>query len=330
MPAVSVAATVRDEAGRIGDFVEGLLAQTHAPDEIVVVDGGSTDGTWEELVRLAAREPTLRVDRFPGSTIAAGRNRAIALARGPWVALTDAGTVASPDWLARLCAATGDEGTVDVVSGFYAPGGTSLFERMLATVTQPHPDEVDPDRFLPSARSMLLRKEWWDRVGGFPEWLRHCEDLVFDLELKRRGARFAFAPDAEVRWEARPDLRGFFRQYLAYARGDGHALLWTRRHVARYGSYAAGLALLAAGRRSRAARLVLTAGVSAHLSRYARRLARRPPTGRPAELVRCASWLPAVVLVGDVAKMVGYPLGRFERWRWRGPEGLRRRLEEQG
>jgi len=49
MPAVSVASTVLNEVDDIDALVESLMHQTLAPAEVIIVDGGSTDGTWERL-----------------------------------------------------------------------------------------------------------------------------------------------------------------------------------------------------------------------------------------------------------------------------------------
>src|SRR5690606_37508089 len=146
----------------------------------------------------------------------------------------------------------------------------------------PQLPEIEPERFLPSSQSVAFRKEWWLRVGGYPEWLRHCADLVFDLALQRAGARLAFAPAARVGWHARPSLGRFYRQYFDYARGDGHAHLWPARHAARYVAYAAGALLLATTLMTAAApgtpplfalvpALLLAAGIAAHFRRFARR-----------------------------------------------------------
>jgi len=312
--AVSVVATLKDEADSVEGFLESLLRQTRTPEEIVLVDGGSTDGTTEALARAAERSGRVRVHTAPGSSISEGRNFGIARASGPVIAVTDAGTVVEPDWLEHLVGPFEVNGT-DVSAGFFDPGGETWFERCLSTIITPQLPEIDPQRFLPSSRSVAFRKEWWERVGGYPEWLAHCEDLVFDMSLKRAGAEFAFAPGARVTWRARSSLRRFARQYFDYARGDGHAHLWPRRHTARYTAYAGGALLLRAGHERPAAWLLLGALASVYMRKFYARLLRRPPFERRRDVLLCMLVTPAVVVTGDVAKMAGYPIGLIERAR---------------
>ena len=319
---VSVIATVRDEADSIETFLHSLFRQTRPPAEIVVVDGGSTDGTLDVLRLRREKSPSLRVLHAPGANISQGRNIAISHATGPIIAVTDAGTVVARDWLERLVHPLEADPTIGVSAGFFDPGGETFFERCLSVVITPQLPEIDPERFLPSSRSVAFRKEWWERVGGYPEWLEHCEDLVFDLELKRAGAAFAFTPEARVAWRARPSLRRFYRQYYLYARGDGHAALWPKRHAVRYGAYATGAALFAAGFALPAAWLALALGVGVHLGRYYRRLWRRPPEGGFGARLAAAALVPAIVVTGDVAKMHGYPRGLIERRRAGSPLAL--------
>lgn len=333
-PAVSLVTTVRDEAASIDGFLRSVLAQTRVPDEVVIVDGGSRDDTVARILALRTRitAPRIHVLRAPGANISQGRNIAIARAAGPIVAVTDAGTELAPDWLECIVRPLETDAQLAVSAGFFEPAGATPFERCLAVLITPQLPEIEPERFLPSSRSVAFRKEWWLRVGGYPEWLRHCEDLVFDLALERAGARFAFAPDARVGWHARPSLGRFFRQYFDYARGDGHAHLWPARHAARYTAYAAGALLLAATLMTASApgaplsllpASLLAAGVAAHFRRFARRAWRLRKSRGARETAATLALLPAVVIAGDLAKMIGYAVGRYERARAGGPERLR-------
>lgn len=319
---VSVIATVFNEAETIGALLDSLAAQTRRPDEVVVVDGGSTDGTPDRVRAwrpAAGAMPVTLVER-PGANISAGRNAAIAAAAGPIVAATDAGVRLVPGWLAALVAPI-EEGRARWAAGFFASDPRGAFETALGAATLPEVAEIRPARFLPSSRSVAFRKADAEAIGGYPTWLDYGEDLVFDLRLVAHAGRPAFVPTAVARFRPRPNLAAFARQYHRYARGDGKAGLWPARHAVRYGTYgAAGPALAAlAVRHHPAWALVLAAGFAAMLATPARRLARqwRPlsPRGRAA----AALWLPVVRVTGDVAKMAGYPAGVWWRWTRRPP-----------
>jgi glycosyltransferase involved in cell wall biosynthesis len=308
---VSLVATVRDELATIDALLASVGAQTRPPDEVVIADGGSRDGTRERLAEWSDRLPIKVVDA-PGSTIARGRNLAIRAARGDLIAVTDAGVRLEPTWLAALLARRAPD--VDVVSGFFSPDPRSVFERALGATVLPVLADVSPARFLPSSRSVLFRRVAWECVGGYPEWLDYGEDLVFDLALRSAGCRFAFAPDALVWFRPRRSLRSFFRQYFQYARGDGKADLWRGRHAVRYATYITACVLLAGGRRQLLGRLaVLGLGALAYTRRPYQRLAPQLRAMSAGNAIYAVGLVPVIRLVGDVAKMLGYPVGVW--WR---------------
>ncbi|MCS6835897.1 MAG: glycosyltransferase [Anaerolineae bacterium] len=317
-PRISLIVTVLNEADNIARLLDSLLAQTRLPDEVVIVDGGSTDGTQAILSRYRACMP-LQVIVQAGCNISQGRNLAIQHANGDILAITDAGVVLPADWLERLCAPLLADESLHVSAGFFVADPHNVFEAALGATTLPSADEIQPERFLPSSRSVAVRRAAALAVGGYPEWLDYCEDLIFDLRLQARYAPFVFVPQAAVRFRPRPNLRAFYKQYRLYARGDGKADLWRARHAVRYGTYLVGgpglLALSLLASPWFAALLLL--GLAAYLRRPYLRLpqvmARLPfrPTAR--HWLAAWAWIPVVRVVGDVAKMHGYPQG----WRWR-------------
>jgi glycosyltransferase involved in cell wall biosynthesis len=301
--------TVLNEADSIDALLESIAAQTCPPDEVVIVDGGSTDGTQARLRAWTTRLPLTLLDA-PGATIASGRNRAIAHTTAEIIAVTDAGVRLEPCWLAALLGALSPE--VDVVSGFFRADVNGVFERAMGATVLPELSDVAPEGFLPSSRSVLFRKRAWAAVDGYPEWLDYCEDLVFDLAVRDRGGRFAFAPNAIAWFRPRGSLGAFFRQYFRYARGDGKADLWRTRHAIRYAVYASAFVIAL----RRAWWLLLVGGILYTRRPYQRLAALRAglTTG---DVARAAMLIPIIRLVGDVAKMVGYPAGvawRIRRW----------------
>ena len=103
--------------------------------------------------------------------------------------------------------------------GFYRSAPRSRFERLSDCLNMPDADEIDPDRFMPSSRSVAFRRPVFEQVGGYPEWLPVGEDMWLNHQMVAAGARRRFAPDAIVRWRLQPDLRSFARQYYGYAGG---------------------------------------------------------------------------------------------------------------
>lgn len=319
---ISVIITVLNEGDNIRRLLDSLVAQSRRPDEVVIVDGGSRDHTVVILNEYADRLP-LRVLVEPGANISRGRNTAIAAARGDIIAITDAGVTLDTGWLARITQPLLDDTSIDVVSGFFSADAATLFEAAMGATVLPLADEIALDSFLPSSRSIALRKAAWAKVGGYPEWLDYCEDLIFDLRLKD-VARFALRADALAHFRPRGTLRAFFRQYYLYARGDGKADLWRKRHAIRYATYllAAPLIALLGTRAHRAFWLLLLPGAAAYLRRPYRRLPvvlRWAGYTSPPDMAKAALLVPVIRVVGDVAKMLGYPVGLWWRLRRRPP-----------
>jgi glycosyltransferase involved in cell wall biosynthesis len=321
--AVSLVVTVRDEGASIASLLASIAAQTRPPDEIVIVDGGSTDDTVAVLERWRARLP-LQVLVRPGANISAGRNAGIAAARGAIVAVTDAGVRLAPDWLASLVAPFEAVAAADapaVVAGFFAPDPQTPFETAMGATVLPTLADVEPATFLPSSRSIAFRRAAWARVGGYPEWLDYCEDLVFDLALRETGTRSSFAPGAVAHFRPRGSLRVFWQQYFRYARGDGKAGLFARRHAIRYATYAGFVLFLLRGRRVPLLWPLALLGGVAYVRRPYARLLPWLGTLTPRGRAQATALVPVIRLVGDLAKMAGYPVGLLWRWRrygWRG------------
>ena len=312
---VSIIATVKNEGEALRPLLDSIIDQTRPPDEVVICDGGSTDDTRLILDEYREWLP-LRVVVAPGSNISQGRNRAIAEATGDIIAGTDAGVVLSPTWLEEIVVPFTDPG-VQVVGGWFEADPYTDFEVVMGSTVLPSVDDIDPATFLPSSRSVAFRKSAWQDVGGYPEWLEHSEDLVFDMALRERYGPFTFAPDAVVYFRPRPNLRSFYRQYYAYARGDGKANLWVRRHVIRYGTYLVALPLLLRWiwREKWVGWVLMALGIGAYSRRPAERLWANTWGWRPPARARAFALIPIIRLVGDIAKMVGYPAGVW--WRVR-------------
>jgi len=314
---VSVICTLLNEGPAIQKLLDSLAQQTHAPDEIIFVDGGSSDQTVAILQAYAATQQLpLRVIVEPGANISRGRNRAIETAAGPIIASTDAGVRLDRRWLEELLKPFQAQPPAPVVAGFFVPDPQTAFEVAMSATVLPALSDINPATFLPSSRSIAFLKSSWQAAGHYPEWLDYCEDLIFDFRLRDETGPFTFAPKAVVYFRPRSNLRAFFKQYYQYARGDGKADLWRKRHAIRYLTYLAALPLLLALAIKVSLWWGLLGIILGSLAMFYtpyRRLTQLGQTLSWAEKLEAIFWVPIIRITGDIAKMLGYPMG----WKWR-------------
>lgn len=225
---VSQICTLKNEEYSIKEFIDSLLSQSRSPDDIIIVDGGSTDRTVEILKSYIENGASMKLITESGANIARGRNIAIKNAKYDIIASTDAGCRVEKDWLKYLIKPFEEDPSVDVVSGWYEADARSWFESCVAEFSYPKLSQVvkDSNLFLPSSRSVAFKKSCWEKVGGYPEWLYTAEDTLFDIKLKEVGCKFYFAKNAIVYWRVRSSLKSFLKQQYLYAKGNGEAKLF--------------------------------------------------------------------------------------------------------
>ncbi len=311
MTQLSLICTVKNEAESIADLLDSMLAQSRQPDEIIVNDCGSTDATAAIVQSYIERGAPIRLVHG-GFNISSGRNNAILHAQGHLIASTDAGLALDRQWLERIVAPL-EADQADLVAGFYQAAPRSDLETAIGATNYPLAEEVDPSQFLAAGQSVAFRKIVWKTVGGYPEWLDHCEDLVFDRAAIAAGFRSTAVLEAVVHFQPRSNFRALFRQYFFYARGDGVANLWPLRHAIRYATYL-GLLLLI-GRLPKHPWLVslLGFGIAGYTRKPYRRLWRATKGWSWSRRIKALSLPPLIRGVGDLAKMIGYPIGWLVR-----------------
>jgi glycosyltransferase involved in cell wall biosynthesis len=223
---ISVIVPVRNEQDSIRALIDSLLAQTLAPDEIVITDGGSSDATAAIISEYIERGAPIRLIREPAALPGRGRNLAAAQAAGQWLAFIDAGTRPEKNWLESLAAAVGKN--VDVVYGTYEPVTDSRFKVCAVMAYVAPPFDLEGQQIRPcSIVSALMKRSVWEAAGGFPEHLRSAEDLLFMRKIERGGFRIVRAPEALVHWQVEPSALATFKRFVRYARSNMRAGLWS-------------------------------------------------------------------------------------------------------
>ena len=165
-----------------------MLAQTCTDCEVLVVDDGSNDGTWEFLQEefgLRASMRLLRSDANRG--VSAARNSGLAAARGEWMAFLDSDDEWKPRKLERQLAALNDSGlNVCHTEEIWVRNGVRVNPHK-------HHRKYGGRIFLHavplcvmSPSSIVIHRSVFDCIGSFDESLPACEDYDFFLRLACR------------------------------------------------------------------------------------------------------------------------------------------------
>lgn len=214
-PPFSLVATVKNEARGIADFLASVERQSLKPDEVVLVDGGSTDGTAQLIAGHRGSLP-IRLYERPGANIAEGRNAAMRAARNELLVLTDAGCALHPDFCRNLigCFAEG----VDLVGGIYESAGEARNPAIPSWAV------LDWSEFLPSARAVAVRRSLALTIGSFPEHLTLTgEDTLFAIDYRRASRKWVFNRRSVVFWDYPCDPPSMAALSRRYGKGDGES-----------------------------------------------------------------------------------------------------------
>lgn len=213
---ISLIITVKNEK-KINILLDSILNQSRIPDEIIVVDGGSTDNTisiinqYMDILPIKLFKEKVNVPR--------GRNIAIENSKYSIIAVTDGGCKLDPNWVAEITKPIVEK-NVDIVSGKYVGHGDSYFQLVVSLLLIYDFEKVNENTFSPSSRSIAFKKEAWKQVKGYPEWIGVAEDTYFNRELRKIGKEFYLNRNAIVYWEVRDTPLKLFKQYLNYTTYD--------------------------------------------------------------------------------------------------------------
>ncbi|GAA0593940.1 hypothetical protein GCM10009416_35390 [Craurococcus roseus] len=225
-PSASVIVAAHQAAGFVQDAILSALAQTRRDIEVVVVDDGSSDGTWDAILACArgdARVVPIRQPRRAGP--AAARNAAIARARGRWLAVLDADDLYAPRRLEHMIAAAEaldadlvadnmlrvDFATGEPLGPRFRDAAMNLGKpvTLAEAVRRDMPGGKPRDDGLFGFLQPIIRREFLLAHGlRYAEDIQVGEDFLLYIECIARGGRFHLVPAAH---------------YVQRVRGDSHS-----------------------------------------------------------------------------------------------------------
>lgn len=217
-PRISVVVPVYNGAKTVAQTLECLLRQRLKPDEIIVVDDGSTDDTREALSKFDGQILLLTQ---PNSGPASARNRGVKAAKGRFVAFTDSDCLPDVDWLFNLSRGFDDD-RVAGVGGVVRSAIRGLTGEYVDAVRllDPQPDEDGAIPYLITANACFHREALIE-AGLFNERFRKPggeePDLCF--RIRRLGYEFRFVEQALVHHHHRQTVKSFLRTIANYGEG---------------------------------------------------------------------------------------------------------------
>jgi glycosyltransferase involved in cell wall biosynthesis len=281
------------------------------------VDGGSTDNTlqqiqgWQAKHQPKSKSFKLQVKQLDQANRSQARNWGITQAKHNLIAITDAGCIPQPSWLENLLK-TYQKTQADIVAGYFYGLPKTAFEQAVVSYTLEMPGRVNPDKFMPTTRSVLLQKSAWEKLGGFDENLSLNEDFVFFHQAQQQNFKIAFARNALVGWLPRQTLPEFAKMIFKFAQGDTYAgIVRTRVKLlfTRYSLALLFLLYLIFVYQASLGKIILTytALLLFYLAWAISKNVRYAPQGW--------YWLPVLQLTADVSVMAGSLVGWLRRWR---------------
>ena len=226
-PRIAVIVPAYGVAHLVGQALASVLAQTFAEWECWVIDDGAPDDVAGAVAPFLA-DSRIRLLATDNGGVSCARNRAIAGARAPYVALLDGDDLLRPRCLERMVAALEADLDARLVTCDARTFGSVREARSCASATQRGRGtvagtlaEVLDRRFAVYVGSAFRRADW-EAIGGFDETMTHCEDFDFWVRLLMLGGHALYLDETLGEYRVRPSsasasgekmIRGVLKTY---------------------------------------------------------------------------------------------------------------------
>ncbi len=237
MTLVSITVCARNAENWVDQCLSSLFSQDHRPLEIIAVNDGSTDSTFERMKTFKEKNETpdinLTIIDSDAKGLSAGRQIGLDCSKGQWVAITDIDCCPESNWISSMISVCDGYPSEDVM----AVTGRTVFNKGNTRVSRLRSEEIRRKYIgrsrvttLANGPCSMFRRDALISIGGFnPSWY-HAEDMEVSLRLIEKGGTIIYSPEALVNHVAEEQLSIFLKKRIRDARA--HV-----RIIRKYGLY---------------------------------------------------------------------------------------------
>jgi len=207
---VSVVVSVFNGAEIIHRCLDSLFSLDYDDYEVILINDGSIDGTDKVLQRYEDR--TTYVKNEVNLGLAASRNIGSKLAKGEYVAFTDADCVVDRHWLTELVKCLTENKVQGAGGAIRTPQDIGYFARSVGTLHKPSPKLISKNEAEVPGGNCIFKKSLLQHMGGFDETFKESNaDTDFNIRVWSKDLRILYQPTAIVYHYHRSTFSSFIR-----------------------------------------------------------------------------------------------------------------------
>jgi glycosyltransferase involved in cell wall biosynthesis len=205
----------------IDEAIQSALNQTYSPVEVIVVDDGSSDGSWKKIQEFGSR---VIAETGPNRGGSAARNRGFVLSRGDYIQFLDADDYLLPKKIPRQVSFLEASGA-DVVYGdwrheHFLPDGSSWLEEIAISEAQEDVLTALLSGWWVAPAALLFRRHVLEKTGGWDESLAAAQDRDLFISIAMTDAKIAY----------QPGCYSIYRRYGHDTVSTGSRMRWLDNH----------------------------------------------------------------------------------------------------
>ncbi len=225
LPSVSVVIPMKNEVEYIGVCLESIMGQEYPREllEVIVVDGGSNDGSLGTVKQLMREHPNIKLMGGPGVNCPAGMNIGIKAARGQLISKIDAHGYVAKDFLRMSVEYLSKDAKIKCVGGPIRPvaenriaKANALARSCMFGVGRGVYSMGEEPMFVNTVQCGVYKKDVFREIGLFDESLQFGEDEELNWRIRKQGYKIFATPEIKFFYFPRNSFRKLFRQYYGY------------------------------------------------------------------------------------------------------------------